>query len=266
MNTSMEPLLRDSLADASDIVQPERVATLVAGPATADRALLHLGKIENGARYAMGIPGSNGVLWHPVGALDVTAIPADRALLAGVSAMAMRHVREAQIQIGDAVLVFGTDPWALLLAQWALRQGASPLVFAGRVPESLSAMLASLHVDAHIQNPTAGDLAKAVKATHRGAGFATVIDAIASEQSMTLGLSALRDGGRYMPAGTDPQPRVLLNAYPDLHRRDLEILAAQPWAVEEEFARNFEFSLNLAAKGSLRLDGLLEPVSGWRIV
>jgi threonine dehydrogenase-like Zn-dependent dehydrogenase len=262
----MEPLLRDSLADAGEIAQPEPVASLVVGSASPHRTLLHLGKLENGARYAVGIPGSNGVLWHLVGALDLTAIPVDRALLAGVSAMAMRHVREAQIQIGDAVLVFGTDPWALLLAQWALRQGASPLVFAGRVPESLSATLASVQVDAHIQNPTAGDLAKAVKGTHRSAGFATVIDAVASEQSMTLGLSALRDGGRYMPAGTDPQPRVLLNAYPDLHRRDLEILAAQPWTVEEEFARNFMFSLDLVAKGSLRFDGLLEPIAGWRIV
>jgi hypothetical protein len=181
MNTSMEPLLRDSLADAGEIAQPEPVASLVVGSASPHRTLLHLGKLENGARYAVGIPGSNGVLWHLVGALDLTAIPVDRALLAGVSAMAMRHVREAQIQIGDAVLVFGTDPWALLLAQWALRQGASPLVFAGRVPESLSATLASVQVDAHIQNPTAGDLAKAVKGTHRSAGFATVIDAVASE-------------------------------------------------------------------------------------
>jgi threonine dehydrogenase-like Zn-dependent dehydrogenase len=185
-------------------------------------------------------------------------------LLDGVSVLAMKHVREAEIHIGDPVAVFGTDPWSLLLLQWARLQGASPLIFICRGPQPLIEFASSIAIDANLSDPTPSDLARVVRLTRRSGGFVVALDAIASEQSMTQALSILRDGGRYMLAGLDPQEYVYLNAYPDLHRRDLEIVSPMYSPIESDFASLFQFSLNLAHQGRLRLDGLIDPSSGWR--
>ncbi len=91
------------------------------------------------------------------------------------------------------------------------------------------------------------------------------LDAMATERSMTQALSALRDGGRYMLAGITPQQSISLNAYPDLHRRDLEVVSATHAPQGSDFASMFRFGLRLADAGRLRLDGLLDPESGWQV-
>jgi threonine dehydrogenase-like Zn-dependent dehydrogenase len=269
------PVLHDSSRDEPVAPRPRVLASLVAEGATPVRPLAHLGATgaaegnQAGApttEYALGVCHSDEVLWNRLGALDLQTLKTEQVLLAGLSALAMRHVREAKVQIGDAVIVLGDDPWSLLLLQWARLQGASPLVFAGRSPQALGEHASSLGIDAALAELTPGELARAVKLTHRGAGFAVALDAISSEKSISQALAALRDGGRYVLAGIHPQDHVLLNVYPDLHRRDLEIISAKPPSSREEFASNFQFSLDLAAKGRLRFDGLLEPGCGWRIV
>lgn len=268
-------LLQDMPPDALAAAQPNIVASLIVESSRAEkpRPLIHLGTVagknvdpaNTAPVCALGIPVSGNVAWHEVGHLDLQTAAMERALFAGMSVLAMKHVREADVQIGDAVLVVGADPWSLLLLQWAKLQGASPLVYVRRGPHSLSEQAASFGVDAQLSDPTASDLARAVKLTHRGGGFAVVLDAIASEQSMTQSLSTLRDGGRYMLAGIDPQPHVLLNAYPDLHRRDLEMVAAPYSPMDPDFADRFRFSLKLADEQRLQLDRLLDPSCGWRV-
>ncbi len=268
------PVMDDSSPDNPGALRPRVLASIVAESATPPRPLIHLGVIEGyraGAvgtapAYALGTCHAEGVSWNPVGPIDLRAVATERVLLAGLSALAMRYVREAQVQIGDAVLVFGADPWSLLLLQWARLQGASPIVFARRGPQAVSELAASVGIDAELSDPTPSDLARAVKLTHLGAGFAMAFDAIASEQSMSQALSVLRDGGRYVLAGLDPQQHVSLNAYPDLHRRDLEIVSGLHPANETDFAEMFRFSLQLADKGRLQLESLMGQASGWRLV
>lgn len=275
--------------DAPAAVRPNIVASLIVESAPSDvvasdnlassgepqsRVLIQLATVSvkdaNPAStdpvYALGIPVSGSATWNEVGHLDLRATSLERTLFAGLSVLAMTRVREAGIQIGDPVLVSGADPWSLLLLQWAKLQGASPLLFVRQGPEALSHRASSFGVQLQWSDPTATDLARAIKLTHRGGGFAVVLDAIASEQSMTQALSALRDGGRYMLVGMSPQQRVLLNAYPDLHRRDLEMLSAAIPPVEADFGEMFRFSLKLADEGRLRLDGLLDPAYKWRVV
>jgi threonine dehydrogenase-like Zn-dependent dehydrogenase len=264
-----------SLTERSLIVASLVTGSAPAGPSGAtddadpaarrSRALVHLGKVSDSS-YSVGIATSGDVTWHDVGHLALDASVTARVLLAGLSASAMAHVRAADVQIGDPVLVFGADPWSLLLLQWARLQGASPLVFASPRSPSFSEQAASQGVDAHLLEPTPGDLARAVKLTHRGGGFAVALDGMASERSMTQALSALRDGGRYVLAGINPQPYVLLNAYPDLHRRDLEIVSATQTPTGADFARLFRFSLTLADQGRLQLERLLEAPCGWQIL
>jgi threonine dehydrogenase-like Zn-dependent dehydrogenase len=254
-------------------VQPRILASIVAGTSAPSRPLVALGIIDGGgvgtaepARgYALGFGHAEDVPWLPVGPIDLQAATPERVLLAGLSVLAMRHVREAQVQIGDPVLVLGTDPWSLLLLQWARLQGASPLVFARRGPEALGRFAAAVGIDAGLSEPTPSDLARAVKLTYRGAGFAVAFDAIGTEPSMTQALSALRDGGRLLLAGLGPRPFVSLNAYPDLHRRDLQMLSAVPPPAGPEFAEWFRFSLQLADTGRLQLAGLLDQAYGWRL-
>jgi D-arabinose 1-dehydrogenase-like Zn-dependent alcohol dehydrogenase len=97
---------------------------------------------------------------------------------------------------------------------------------------------------------------------HRGAGFAIALDGTATEQSLALALPALRDGGRYVLAGLDPERDVDLNAYPDLHRRDLEIISPMH-SGSVDFARMVRFSLQLAGERRLRLDGLVDSSAAW---
>jgi threonine dehydrogenase-like Zn-dependent dehydrogenase len=202
--------------------------------------------------------------WTSVGYLNLDATDVERVLLAGLCVLAIKQVREAAVQIGDPVLVFGADPWSLLLLQWARLQGASPLAFAGPRSGLLSETASSVGSDVTLVDPSPQDIARAVKRTYRAAGFAVALDAIATEQSMTQALSALRDGGRYVLAGIDPNRHVNLNAYPDLHRRDLEIVSTMYSDLELDVARMFRLSLDLADQGRLRLNGLLDPAFGWR--
>jgi threonine dehydrogenase-like Zn-dependent dehydrogenase len=235
--------------------------------------VVHVGTIGSDAErvYALGFPGaaagdSSNVTWTPIGYLNLEALDIERVLLAGLSVIALKHVHEAGVQIGDPVLVLGADPWSLLLLQWAKLQGGSPLVFASR-ESRLAEYAASVGVDGTLIDPSARDVAQAVSSTYRGAGFAVALDAVATDQSIRQALPALRDGGRYVLAGLDPTRYIQLNAYPDLHRRDLEIVSLMHSRLEPgDVARMFRFSLDLAEQGRLRLSGLLDPALGWRAV
>ena len=260
--------------------EPRIVASLVADR---EKAVLHLAQLggewphvsaSEGA-YALGIPVSRGVgavgemsgsvSWHVLGQLDLEAVRIERVLLGGLSVLAMKHVREADVQIGDAVVVFGTTPWSLLLLQWVKLQGASPLVFAGSGSQRFVECVSSIGVEAHLTDPKPSDIARAVKLTPHTSGFAVALDAIATERSVTQGLPAVRDGGRYVLAGLDPAPSIVLNAYPDLHRRDLEIVSPMHSSTELDAARMLRFSLDLADKGRLDLECLVDPAFGWRV-
>jgi threonine dehydrogenase-like Zn-dependent dehydrogenase len=231
------------------------------------------GAPQDEAAYALAFPFAAGrnsggdeanLTWSPVGPLTLGTNDIERVLLAGLSVVAMNHVREAGIQIGDAAIVLGADPWSLLLLQWAKLQGASPVVFAGHGSPVLGDYASSTGVDAMLMDPSPREITKAVKSTHRGSGFAVAFDAVATDQSITHALSALHDGGRYVLAGLDPKRHVSLNAYPDLHRRDLEIISPmRSQLLELDVARLFRFSLDLANQGRLRLTGLLDPALGW---
>ena len=264
------------------------VATLVADAATQSgtvagssnssepRPLVHLARLGgNGSRaddgdsqFAIGFgPGPvEGHQWTEVGRLDLKATSVETVLLAALSAVAMQHVREAEVQIGDPVIVFGHDAWSLLLVQWAKLQGASPIAFVAQGTRPLTEHAAAIGVDEIIAEPSAANVSKAVKRTYRGAGFAVALDASATELSLTRALTAVRDGGRYVLAAIDPDRHVSLNAYPDLHRRDLEITTPMPSVEGPEFTRLFRFNLDLANRGRLRLDGVIDHTSGWRIL
>ena len=240
-----------------------------------DRPLIQLATIGGGATagpqepmYAVRIPSHgtrDGLRWVALGrlSLEATALPA--VLLAGVSVLAMKYVHDAAVQIGDPVLVFGASPWSLLLLDWARLQGASPLVFAASGSTRLAECGASA-ADTVLTDPTPGDLSRAVTATHRAAGFAVVLDAVATQQSITHALPALRDGGRYVLAGLDPASSVALNSYPDLHRRDLELVSPLPSIDDSEFDRLFRFALERADQNRIGSSELLDPRLGWRAV
>ena len=230
------------------------------------------GDAETNAResiYAVRFPAANrsgDEAWSAVGRLNLDTVGVERALLAGLCVLAIKQVRDADVQIGDPVLVLGSDPWSLLLLQWAKLQGASPLVFAARGSRTLADFASAIGIEATLTDPSPRDIAGAAKLTFSGAGFAVAFDAIATEQSMAQALSAVRDGGRYVLTGLAPSPFITLNAYPDLHRRDLEIVAPTHSLIDVEVERLFRFSLDAADQKKLRLDGLLDPALGWRVV
>jgi threonine dehydrogenase-like Zn-dependent dehydrogenase len=248
------------------------VAALVDG----SRTLVELAQVSDtttsaaDARvFALGLPsGAPGgpPAWTTVGHLNLESTRAEHILLAGLSALAMKHVRAAEVQIGDAVLVCGHDPWSLLLLQWARLQGASPLVFAGRGSDRLAELASSLGIEGTLKDPTSSDISRALKLTYRGAGFAFVFDGLATEQSVSQSLAALRDGGRYVLAGLNPARQIALNAYPDLHRRDLEVMSPMHTPFDADVATMLRFSLTLIEQGRLRVEGLLDPAFGWRAV
>lgn len=269
------PFVDSVPSDAPVAPAPRVLASLVNDSVTPPRPLIHLGLIDSDLAAgqattptdAVGVCHPGSVHWHSVGALNLNTDGVERVLLAGLSALAMRHVRAAQVQIGDAVMVFGADPWSLLLLQWARLQGASPLAFACRGRQSLCGDASGFGIDAVFADPTPGDLARAIKMTHRGEGFAAVLDAIASEQSVSWALPALRDGGRYVLSGLDAQQQVSLNAYTDLHRRDLEILSSSALSgPDTDFADRVRFSLHLAGTGRLQLEGVVGEACGWRLL
>jgi len=149
--------------------------------------------------------------------------PHEEAVLA-VAAAALGHVRSVGLRLGDPVLVLGKDPVALLTLQWARLQGAMPLVFGGFGPAALTDVARQLGADQAFRCDSARSLRDLAKWSG-DEGFRAVFDGVGSRLTVTDGLHLLGRAGKLVFIGQQGADVESFNLYPDLHCRDLELVA-----------------------------------------
>ena len=183
---------------------------------------------------------------HPAGDLDPEA-----AALAEPVACVVHGLDVLQLRPGSDVLVFGTGPTGLILAQLLRGSGASRVTVAGRTPFKLD-LAAAYGADevvlmtAEDQRPGGARVAELAPD-----GFDVVIDATGSLEVLAGCAQLLGIGGTLFVYGMTPEAASLAISPYDVFRRELTIKGS--------FSQAFSFdrALALLRSGRVRTEGMV---------
>jgi 2-desacetyl-2-hydroxyethyl bacteriochlorophyllide A dehydrogenase len=121
------------------------------------------------------------------------------------TAEALHMLEEGEVSLGDPVVVLGTGPIAVTVAQGAKAAGASPVVVTGLSLDQYRLSVAkSLGADETIDVQKDDPVAK-VKAMTGGLGAAKVFEVSGSPSAFNQGLEMLRKGGTMVTFGIFPE-------------------------------------------------------------
>jgi 2-desacetyl-2-hydroxyethyl bacteriochlorophyllide A dehydrogenase len=165
-------------------------------------------------------------------------------------AVACHDVRLGAIQPGENVVVIGGGPIGMVVALVAKHAGANVIV--SEINPFRVELAKRLGLEA--VNPTATGLAAMVNARTGGAGADAVFEVSGSQAGAAVMTDLLRTRGRVILVAIFAQkPQI------DLFRffwRELRLLGARVYE-REDFAK----AIDLAASGTLPLDGLITEVT-----
>lgn len=121
------------------------------------------------------------------------------------TAEAFHILEKGDLSLGEPVVVLGTGPIAVTVAQGAKSAGASPVIITGLSQDKDRLSIAkSLGADYTIDVEKEDPVEK-VKAVTRGLGAATVFEVSGSPKALIQGLEMLRKGGTLVAFGLYPE-------------------------------------------------------------
>lgn len=179
-----------------------------------------------------------------------TSIPPERFIGGGCGLPTALHaVTQAEIQLGDTVVVQGSGPVGLSSAILSNLSGAGQLVVIG-APQLRLDMALEMGADAVINIEQHGPderIAMVREMTH-GHGADITIEASGNPKAVPEGMRMTRDAGRYVVVGqyTDAGD-VALNPHWDINRKHLEIRGT--WGIDFS---HFYRSMRVMAKHGAR--------------
>ena len=158
-------------------------------------------------------------------------------------------LRRLQLQIGDAVLIFGAGPIGLMLMQCCKSGGASSVTIVDVDAPRLTmarAFGATHAVIAREQETALKEIAPY--------GFDAVIDATGVPRVVESGVSRVKSGGKLLLFGVCPEDAKISISPFEIYRRDLSILGT--------FALRYSFdpALELIRNGVVQVKPLLRPM------
>jgi D-arabinitol dehydrogenase (NADP+) len=180
---------------------------------------------------------------------DAGDLPPEVAVLAEPVACVVHGLDVLALRPGSDVLVVGTGPTGLILAQLLRAAGASRVTVAGRTPFKLE--LAAAYGADEVVLLAAGEEPGAAAAKLAPDGFDVVIDATGSIDVLAGCASLLGIGGTLFVYGMAPEAaRLAISPY-DIFRRELTIRGS--------FSQAFSFdrALALLRGGRVRTEGLV---------
>ena len=183
------------------------------------------------------------------------------ATLASMSAISLLGVRQAQIALGEVVVVIGLGLVGQMATQLSRLSGAYPLVGLDLIPSRLQLAVASAH---HTFNPGQENVIQVLKELTRGRMAEVVIEATGSPKVVQFALDLASEGGRVVLLGSQ-RGKIEIDAYSTIHRKGISLIGANerlaspsysfrdPWTRQ----RNLDLVLRLLANGSLNSDHLI---------
>jgi D-arabinitol dehydrogenase (NADP+) len=175
---------------------------------------------------------------------------AEVAAFAEPIACVVHGLDELQLRPGSDVLVFGTGPTGLILAQLLRSAGASRVTVAGRTPFKLE-LAAGYGADETVLMAQGGHAHRARLAQLAPEGFDVVIDATGSIDVLAGCVSLLGIGGMLFVYGMAPeQARLQVSPY-EIFRRQLTIRGSFSQAY------SFDRAMALLRTGRVSTDGMV---------
>lgn len=132
------------------------------------------------------------------------AVSFEEAALVEPLACCIRGIQQAEIQLGDVVVVFGAGPIGLLLAQLAGQRGAAVVVCVETDSER-RAMASAVGVDVVVDGSDPGSAREAVMQVSEGNGADVAIEATGQTAVAAAALDFVRPGGTVVWFGACPQ-------------------------------------------------------------
>jgi 2-desacetyl-2-hydroxyethyl bacteriochlorophyllide A dehydrogenase len=179
-----------------------------------------------------------------------------------LGSVALHGIRRAELQIGQAVAVFGQGIVGQLIVQLARAGGASPIVGIDVVAQRLEESRIS-GADAAL-DPARDDLVAEIGRLTGGRGAELVFDATRTPKTLPTMMKVAANGGKVLMVGS-AMGTVELDAFTELQLKELSIVGCfQPAAPLEPHhflpwtqRRNRETFMRLTATGQVRLDHLI---------
>jgi len=147
----------------------------------------------------------------------------EEAAMAEPAAVSIHALRQAGIQIGDNVAIFGAGPIGLILGQWALTWGADRVMLVD-VDEGKIAFAKEMGFT-YVRNNKNGDAVEWIKEITEGRGADVAIEGAGVSQTLEQCLRSVRSFGKVVAMG-NPMGEMKLSqkGYWELLRKQLKIL------------------------------------------
>ena len=197
------------------------------------------------------------------------AVSFEEAAMTEPAAVALHALRQAGVDLGDRVAIWGAGPIGVMLAQWAKTRGAANVFLADIDPEK-RAFAHNLKLG-EVCDPRENDPKSVIQQLTGGRGADVVIEASGSSAAFEQCMLAARTFGRVVlmgnPAG---DMKLTQQAYWAILRNELKIFgtwnssfAALPrneWQVVLEAMAEGQFKVTPLITHRVSLDGLLEAL------
>ncbi len=171
-------------------------------------------------------------------------------------AVALHALRQAKIEIGDTVVIYGPGTIGILIAQWAAAWGASKIMLVGTDNTNYE-YLASLGFEHFIsfkqQDPT-----EWVMKHTKGIGADVAIEAVGAASTFCNCLETVAPGGKILAVGNPKGDFVLpKNTYWQLLRKQISIVGTWNSSFDNSNKNDWLISIDAMATGKIAAKKLI---------
>lgn len=183
------------------------------------------------------------------------AVSLEAAAMVEPAAVAAHALRQASVDVGDSVLVFGAGPIGLLLAQWAEAWGAADVLLVDIDGERLR--FAREQGVQHLFDPRTGDVAEWAR-TRTGHGPDVVIEGSGSSAAFEQCMECARPFGRVVLMGNPTgEMRLSQQGYWAILRKELRVSGTWNSCYTDLPRNEWQLALDFMALGKLRPEALV---------
>lgn len=183
-------------------------------------------------------------------------LPFDTAAMTEPVAVALHALRQARIEVGDTVVIYGPGTIGLLIGMWAKAWGAAKVLFVGTDntnPDFIKSLGFENIISFSRQDPESW-----VMENTNGVGADIAIEAVGTATTLCNCLKTVAPGGKIIAVG-NPDGDFLLpkDIYWQLLRKQISIVGTWNSGYDGSVKNDWSVSINAMADGTIRADKLI---------
>lgn len=176
----------------------------------------------------------------------------EEAAMAEPAAVAVHALRQAQIEIGDAVAIFGAGPIGLMLAKWASAWGAMKVILVDIDPNKI-AFAKSLGFE-YVINSMQTDAVEQILSITNGRGADVCVEGAGVSKTLEQCLFACRSFGKVVAMGNPAGDMHLSQkAYWELLRKQLKLSGSWNSSYSSLPKNDWHLAIEAMSKGILNV-------------